>query len=71
MAKQRPQNLPSDVKPKGPCGLCIGANNNQRVWAVQCTAFTGDVCDDHMELLVKQQNGRHDTPEAILFDKAS
>src|SRR5262245_25831817 len=69
MAKNK-QTLPSDVK-QGACGLCLGASNKKRVWAVDCPAITGYVCDDHMELLVKKQNGNKNEPEATLLERAS
>ena len=74
MPRQQPpkaENIPSGVKPRGPCGLCIGPDNNKRVWTIRCAAFIGDVCDGHLELLVKRQNG-NEIPEATLFtEKAS
>ena len=64
------QNLPSNVK-QGACGLCIDAAR-KRVWTVQCAAFTGDVCDQHMEILVRNGKPKEEAPEATLFDaKAS
>jgi hypothetical protein len=55
--------MPEDVK-QGQCCLCLDSEP-KRVWTVQCTAIAGDVCDNHMELLVKQQNGK-----PTLFDGA-
>lgn len=48
--------IPSNVK-QGRCGLCLGSEPVKRVWTVQSKTFSGDVCDAHMELLVRQQNG--------------
>ena len=66
--KKAISNLPGGVK-QAACGLCLGTDK-KRVWAVQCTAFTGFVCDAHMELLVRQQNGQpaEDAPTPTLFD---